>query len=126
VDILLESNDVMVIGMGKPNFPEIALPHFSYNELSWNLGSVYRVRRLLVTAYPINRTYCLLCQHFLNIHFTLHDDLKVPFTKDVIQEKSVNHHEKLGNHSNPMLQPLLEEQQRRRIKKLWPADLIDG
>jgi hypothetical protein len=57
---------------------------------------------------------------------TLHDDLKVPFTKDVIQEKSINHHDKLGNHSNPILQPLLEQQQRRRLKKLWPADLTDG
>jgi hypothetical protein len=57
---------------------------------------------------------------------TLHDDLKVPFTKDVIQEKSINHHNKLGNHSNPTLQPLLEQQQRRRLKELWPADLTDG
>jgi hypothetical protein len=56
----------------------------------------------------------------------LHDDLKVPFIKDVIQEKSINHHDKLGNHTNPILQPLLEQQQRRRLKKLWPVDLIDG
>jgi hypothetical protein len=26
---------------------------------------------------------------------TLHDDLKVPFMKDVIQEKSINHHKNL-------------------------------
>jgi hypothetical protein len=57
---------------------------------------------------------------------TLHDDVKVPFINDVIQEKSINHHDKLGKHSNPILQPLLEQQQRRRLKKLWPADLIDG
>jgi hypothetical protein len=57
---------------------------------------------------------------------TLHDDLKVPFIKDVIQERSINHHDKLGNHSDPILQPLLEQQQRRRLKKLWPVDLIDG
>jgi hypothetical protein len=57
---------------------------------------------------------------------TLHDDLKVLFIKDVIQEKSINHHDKLGNHSNPILQPLLKQQQRRRLKKLWPADLTDG
>jgi hypothetical protein len=57
---------------------------------------------------------------------TLHDDLKVPFIKDVFQGKSINHHHKLGNHSNPILQFLLEQQQRRRLKKLWPADLIDG
>jgi hypothetical protein len=57
---------------------------------------------------------------------TLYDDLKVPFIKDAIQENSIRHHDKLGNHSNPILQPLLEQQQRRRLKKLWPADLNDG
>jgi hypothetical protein len=57
---------------------------------------------------------------------TLHVDLNVSFIKDVIQEKSINLHDKLGNHSNTILQPLLEQQQRRRLKKLWPADLIDG
>jgi hypothetical protein len=41
----------------------------------------------------------------------LHDDLKVPYINDVIQEKSINHHDKLGRHSNPTLQPLLEQQQ---------------
>jgi hypothetical protein len=51
---------------------------------------------------------------------TQHDDLKVPFIKDVIQEKSINHHDKLGNHSNPILQPP------PLLNKLWPADLIDG
>jgi hypothetical protein len=56
----------------------------------------------------------------------LHDDLKVRLIKDVIQENSINHHDKLAKHSNPILQPLLEQQQRRRLKKLWPAHLIDG
>jgi hypothetical protein len=56
---------------------------------------------------------------------TLHDDLKVSFIKDIIQEKCINHHDKL-HHRNPILQPLLEQQQRRRLKKLWPADLIAG
>jgi hypothetical protein len=57
---------------------------------------------------------------------TLQDDLKIPFIKDVIQEKSINHHDKLGNHSNPTLQLSLEQQQRRRLKKLWLADIIDS
>jgi hypothetical protein len=42
------------------------------------------------------------------------------------KKKGINLHDKLGNHSNPIFQPLLEQQQRRRLKKLWPADLIDG
>jgi hypothetical protein len=55
---------------------------------------------------------------------TLHADLNVPFVKDIIQEKSLKHYDKLGHHSNTILQPLLEQQQqRRRLKKLWPADL---
>jgi hypothetical protein len=50
-----------------------------------------------------------------------------PKKLDVIQEKSINHYDRLGNNSNPILQPLLEQQQqRRRLKKLWPANLIDG
>jgi hypothetical protein len=57
---------------------------------------------------------------------TLQGNLKVPFIRYVIQEKSIYLHDKLGNYSNPILQPLLEQQQRRRLKKLWPADLIDG
>jgi hypothetical protein len=57
---------------------------------------------------------------------TLHDNLKVPFIKDVIQEKSINHHDKLRHRSNPILQPLLEQRQTRRLANLWPADLIDG
>jgi hypothetical protein len=57
---------------------------------------------------------------------TIHVDLNVPFIKDVIQEKSIKHHDKLGHRSNAILQPLLAEQQRRRLKKIWPADLIDG
>jgi hypothetical protein len=54
---------------------------------------------------------------------TLHDDLKVPFIKE---GKSINHYDKLGNDRNPILKPQLEQQQRRRLKKLWPADLTDG
>jgi hypothetical protein len=69
---------------------------------------------------------CYLCSYHKCAlacdYMTLHDDLKVPFIRDVIQEKSINHHNKLGNHSNTILQPLQEQQQRRRLKKLasWP------
>jgi hypothetical protein len=48
---------------------------------------------------------------------TLHDDLKVPFIKDLMQGKNINHHDKLGNHSNPILQPLLEQQQKKKTKE---------
>jgi hypothetical protein len=57
---------------------------------------------------------------------TIHVDLHVLFIKNAIQEKSIKHHAKLRHYSNAILQPLLAELQRRRLKKFWPADLIDG
>jgi hypothetical protein len=57
---------------------------------------------------------------------TLHEDLNVPFITEVNQERSINHHYKIKIHSNTTLWPLLEQKHRRRLKKSWPVDLIDG
>jgi hypothetical protein len=57
---------------------------------------------------------------------SIHVDVHLPFIKDVIQEKNKKHHDKLERHSNAILQPILAEQQRKRLKKFWPSDLIDG
>jgi hypothetical protein len=55
---------------------------------------------------------------------TLHEDLNVPYITE--EERSNNHHDKIKIHSNTTLWPLLEQQHRRRLKKSWPVDLIDG
>lgn len=54
---------------------------------------------------------------------TLHEDLKIPYIREVIQEKSSKYHGKLATHSNTILRPLLQQPQARRLKKSWPADL---
>jgi hypothetical protein len=54
------------------------------------------------------------------------DDLQVQLIKVVIQQRTIHHNDKLGSHTNPILQTLLEQQIRRALKKLWSADLIDG
>jgi hypothetical protein len=88
--------------------PITTYSHYIYvNKSNYQLNSVHSL---------YTRDNILFCRLFKNV---------VPFIKDVIQEKSINHHDKLENHSNSILQPLLEQQQ-RRLKKLWPADLIDG
>jgi hypothetical protein len=56
---------------------------------------------------------------------TLYEDLNVPYITEVIQE-SIKHHDKIKIHSNTILWPLLEKQDRRRLNKSWPLDLIDG
>jgi hypothetical protein len=57
---------------------------------------------------------------------TLHEDLNVPYITEVIQERSIKHHDKIKIHNNTILWPLLEQQHGRRLKISWPVDLIDG
>jgi hypothetical protein len=52
--------------------------------------------------------------------------LNIPYITEVIQERSIKHHDKIKIHSNTTLWPLLEQQHRRKLKKSWPVDLIDG
>jgi hypothetical protein len=57
---------------------------------------------------------------------TLHEDLNVPYITEVIQKRSIRLHDKIKIHSNTTLWPLLKQQYRRRLKKSWLVDLIDG
>jgi hypothetical protein len=54
---------------------------------------------------------------------TLHNDLGIPFIKDVLQERSTKHHDRLEVHPNTLLQPLLEKQNNRMLKRRLPIDL---
>jgi hypothetical protein len=54
---------------------------------------------------------------------TLHKDLKTPYVSETIRENSTKHCNKLENHSNPLLQPLLQPHENCRLKRNWPADL---
>jgi hypothetical protein len=94
-----------------------ACKHAHWN---WIMGMCQQIAYSQYATKPVQNTAA-----WYATNQTLHDNLKVPFIKDVIQEKSINHHDKLGDHSNPILQPLLEQQQTRRLRKLWRADLTD-
>jgi hypothetical protein len=51
---------------------------------------------------------------------TLHNDLGIPIITDVIKERSNKHHNRLETHTNPLMQPLLEEPNFRRLKMKSP------
>ena len=55
---------------------------------------------------------------------TLHDDLKIPFIRDVITDRYAKHHHKPVTHPNHLLQPLLNDNQHRRLKRTRPSDLL--
>jgi hypothetical protein len=56
-------------------------------------------------------------------NLTLHKDLKIPYVTELIKENSPKYFNKLENHSNPLLQPLLQPHENRRLKRIWPSDL---
>jgi hypothetical protein len=51
-------------------------------------------------------------------NLTLHTDLKTPYVTETIRENSTKHYNKLENHSNKLLQPLLQPHENRRLKKI--------
>jgi hypothetical protein len=57
---------------------------------------------------------------------TLCEDLKIPYVREVIYEKYAKHHRKLETHPNPLLHPLLDTGQPRRLKRTQPVDLLWG
>jgi len=57
-------------------------------------------------------------------NLTLHDDLKIPFIRDVISDRYAKHHWRLVTHPNPTLQQLLDANQPRRLKLTRPSDLL--
>lgn len=54
---------------------------------------------------------------------TIHEDLKIPFIRDVIKERAVIHNRKLEMHPNEVIQPLMDNNCPRRLKRKWPRDL---
>jgi hypothetical protein len=57
-------------------------------------------------------------------NFTLHEDLKIPYVREVIFEKFAKIQGKLETHPNPLLHPLLDIGQPRRLKRTQPVDLL--
>jgi len=53
---------------------------------------------------------------------TLYTDFDIPYVSDVIHETIHKHHNKLEAHPNPLLEPLLQPINTRRLKSCWPLD----
>ena len=53
----------------------------------------------------------------------LHTDFNIPYVSDVIHERINKRHIKLEAHPNPILEPILQPVNNRRLKRCWPFDL---
>jgi hypothetical protein len=54
---------------------------------------------------------------------TLHADFNIPYVSDVTHERISKHHNKLEAHPSPLLEPLLQPVNTRRLKRCRPLDL---
>ncbi|YCJ93244.1 MAG: RNA-directed DNA polymerase [Candidatus Karelsulcia muelleri] len=55
----------------------------------------------------------------------LHEDLKIPYVKDVIQSHAMRYKSRIAGHENPLLEELSSQPREiRRLKKCWPEDLV--
>jgi len=56
-------------------------------------------------------------------YHTLHTDFNILYVSDVIHERINKHHIILEAHPNPLLEPILQPVNNRRLKRCWPFDL---
>ena len=54
---------------------------------------------------------------------TLHTDFNIPYVSDVIRDRINKHLNKLEAHPSPLLEPLLQPVNTRRLKICWHLDL---
>ena len=54
---------------------------------------------------------------------TQHTDFNIPYVSDVIREIINKYHNKPEAHTSPLLQPLLQPVNTRRLNRCWPLDL---
>jgi hypothetical protein len=55
---------------------------------------------------------------------TLHANLGISYVQDVIHQKCNKHYTTLVTHETPLLKTLLVREENRRLKRIWPIDLI--
>jgi hypothetical protein len=91
-------------------YKAIIKPIWTYGLELWECASKLHIDKMQRSQSKILRMIINAPWYVTNQ--TLHDDLKVAFIKDIIQRKRINHHDKLENDSNPILQLLLEQQQK--------------
>lgn len=83
-------------------------PIWTYGIELWGCASNSSIAILQRCQSQILRTMADALWYISN--FTLHSDLGIPFIKDVLQERSAKHYDRIEVHHNALLQPLLEQQ----------------
>jgi hypothetical protein len=103
-------------------YKSIIKPIWTYGIQIWGCASKSSQAILQKAQSSILRMTTDTPRYVTNL--TLHDDLKIPFLRDVISDRYAKHHWKLVTHPKTILQPLLTANQTRRLKRTRPSDLL--
>jgi hypothetical protein len=102
-------------------YKAVIKPLWTYGIELWGCGSKSGIAIIQRSQSKILRAMTAASWYVSND--TLHHDIDISIVSDVIQERSSKHHERLLTHVNPLMQPLLEEPNCRRLKRRLPVDL---
>jgi len=100
-------------------YKAVIKPIWSYGIELWGCAS--KSNTVIMQRSKILRAIANAPRYVTN--HTLNTDLNISYVSDVIHERINNHHNKLEAHPNPLLEPILQTINTRRLKRCWPLDL---
>ena len=121
INLLIGKNSHLSIENKLLIYKAVTNPIWSYGIELWGCASksnrviMQRSQSKILRAIPNAPRYVT--------NHTLHTDFNIPYVSDVIYERINKHHNKPEAHPNPLLQPLLQTVNYRRLKRCWPLDL---
>jgi hypothetical protein len=102
-------------------YKTVIKPIWTYGIELWGCASKSSINILQRAQSKILRVITNAPWYVTN--FTLHTDFNIPFISEVITDKCNKYHDRLVNHTNPLVLPLLQHPGNRRLKRRWPIDL---
>jgi hypothetical protein len=102
-------------------YKAVIKPIWSYGIELWGCVSKSNIVIMQRSRSKILRAIANAPRYITN--HALHTDFNIPYVSDVIHERINKHHNQLKAHSNPLLEPLLQSVNIRRLKRCWPLDL---
>jgi hypothetical protein len=107
-------------------YKTILKPMWTYGLKLWGSAKPSNLKRIQTLLSRILRI--ITKAPFYVSNHTLHKDLYIPFVHDLAIESYNKVHNRLNPHPNPLVQnlslPHLLDNPPRRLKRLWPRDLI--
>ena len=107
-------------------YKTVLKPMWTYGLELWGSAKPTNIQRIQVLQSRILRK--ITNAPFYVSNHTLHQDLNIPFVHNLAVETYNKFHSRLHPHPNPLVQnlsvPHLPDKPNRRLKRLWPRDLL--